>query len=133
MHTLLAPISLQIQKRFYAASPVTFADPDADLASPPSSVKYYQKDIKTYDDQSSRNFAYLMIGGISAVSAVTAKNVVTDYLVNLSASADVLALAKVEVAMASIPEGKNVVIKVCWHLYTITLFRMDSLMGFTRF
>lgn len=34
--------------------------------------------------------------------------VVTDFLVNMSASADVLAQAKVEVDLASIPEGKNV-------------------------
>lgn len=32
----------------------------------------------------------------------------SDFLVNMSASADVLAQAKVEVALASIPEGKNV-------------------------
>ena len=35
----------------------------------------------------------------------------TDFLVNMSASADVLAQAKVEVDLASIPEGKNVIIK----------------------
>lgn len=32
----------------------------------------------------------------------------TDFLVNMSASADVLAQAKVEIGLASIPEGKNV-------------------------
>jgi hypothetical protein len=32
----------------------------------------------------------------------------TDFLVNMSASADVLAQAKVEVDLAAIPEGKNV-------------------------
>ena len=32
----------------------------------------------------------------------------TDFLVNMSASADVLAQAKVEIALGSIPEGKNV-------------------------
>ena len=33
---------------------------------------------------------------------------VTDFLVNMSASADVLAQAKVEIDLAAIPEGKNV-------------------------
>lgn len=33
---------------------------------------------------------------------------ITDFLVNMSASADVLAQAKVEIALGSIPEGKNV-------------------------
>lgn len=32
----------------------------------------------------------------------------TDFLVNMAASADVLAQAKVEIALGSIPEGKNV-------------------------
>lgn len=45
------------------------------------------------------------------VGAMSAKNLVTDYLQNLSASADVLAMAKVEVSMASIPEGRNVILK----------------------
>jgi hypothetical protein len=31
-----------------------------------------------------------------------------DFLVNMSASADVLAMAKVEVDISTIPEGKNV-------------------------
>jgi len=31
-----------------------------------------------------------------------------DFLVNMSASADVLAQAKVEIDLAAIPEGKNV-------------------------
>ena len=34
-----------------------------------------------------------------------------DFLQNMSASADVLAQAKVEVDLAAIPEGKNVIIK----------------------
>lgn len=33
---------------------------------------------------------------------------VLDFLVNMSASADVLAMAKVEVDLSTIPEGKNV-------------------------
>jgi hypothetical protein len=34
-----------------------------------------------------------------------------DFLVNMSASADVLAMAKVEVDLSTIPEGKNVCLK----------------------
>lgn len=33
----------------------------------------------------------------------------TDFLVNMAASADVLAQAKVEIDLAAIPEGKNVI------------------------
>lgn len=42
---------------------------------------------------------------------MAAKNIVTDFLQNMSASADVLALSKVEVKLNAIPEGKNVVLK----------------------
>lgn len=52
-----------------------------------------------------------MVGTTGFLSAAGAKATVTDFLANMSASADVLALAKVEVDLASIPEGKNVTIK----------------------
>lgn len=45
------------------------------------------------------------------LASAGAKATVTDVLSNLSASADVLALAKAEVDTSSIPEGKNVIIK----------------------
>ncbi|KAI8063398.1 cytochrome b-c1 complex subunit Rieske [Gilbertella persicaria] len=61
--------------------------------------------------EASRNFAYMMIGTTGLLSAAGAQATVSDFLANMSASADVLALAKAEVDMASIPEGKNVTIK----------------------
>ncbi|KAI8897948.1 ubiquinol-cytochrome c reductase [Globomyces pollinis-pini] len=93
------------------ASNVTKATDDTHIANPPKKMSYYMKDTKSYNDQVSRNSAYMMVGAYSMVGAMAAKNAVTDFLVNLSASADVLALSKVEVSMATIPEGKNVVIK----------------------
>lgn len=58
-----------------------------------------------------RGVAYFMIGSLGLVSASVAQSTVTEFLATMSASADVLALAKVEVELASIPEGKNVIIK----------------------
>lgn len=52
-----------------------------------------------------------MIGTFGAVSAASARSTVTNFLATMSASSDVLALAKVEVDMANIPEGKNAIIK----------------------
>ena len=40
----------------------------------------------------------------------------TDFLVNMAASADVLAQAKVEISLGAIPEGKNVRPLTCAHL-----------------
>jgi len=56
-------------------------------------------------------FGYFMAGTMGALTAAGAKATVQDFLSNMSASADVLAMAKVEVDLASIPEGKNVIIK----------------------
>ncbi|KAF1348574.1 Rieske [2Fe-2S] iron-sulfur domain-containing protein [Delphinella strobiligena] len=56
-------------------------------------------------------FQYFMVGTFGAITAMGAKATVQDFLVNMSASADVLAQAKVEVSLAAIPEGKNVIIK----------------------
>lgn len=43
--------------------------------------------------------------------AYCAKTVVTDFVMSMSASADVLALAKIEIKLGDIPEGKNVTFK----------------------
>lgn len=59
----------------------------------------------------SRAFSYFMTGTYGVLFAVAAQATVTDWLVNMSASADVLAMAKVEVDISAIPEGKNVIIK----------------------
>ena len=52
-----------------------------------------------------------MVGTTGVLSASLAKSTVTEFLQTMAASADVLALAKVEVELANIPEGKNVIIK----------------------
>ncbi|KAI9828061.1 MAG: hsp70 nucleotide exchange factor fes1 [Thelocarpon impressellum] len=56
-------------------------------------------------------FQYFMVGSMGLLAAAGAKATVQDFLVNMSASADVLAQAKVEVDLAAIPLGKNVIIK----------------------
>ncbi|CAK7268163.1 Cytochrome b-c1 complex subunit Rieske, mitochondrial [Sporothrix epigloea] len=56
-------------------------------------------------------FGYFMVGALGAMSAAGAKSTIQEFLVNMSASADVLAMAKVEVDLSTIPEGKNVIIK----------------------
>ncbi|KAG8851048.1 hypothetical protein FRB96_009530 [Tulasnella sp. 330] len=66
---------------------------------------------KASSDSGSRALSYFLIGSMGVVTASLAKSTVTGFLSSMSASADVLALAKVEVDMNNIPEGKNVVIK----------------------
>ena len=77
-----------------------------------TSVPDFSKYKKTKNSgEASRNFAYMMIGSTGLVSAAGAQATVSDFLANMSASADVLALAKAEVELDAIPEGKNVTIK----------------------
>lgn len=52
-----------------------------------------------------------------------------DFLVNMSASADVLAQAKVEVELAAIPEGKNVSIGVHYGIAAILIEHRSSSNG----
>jgi ubiquinol-cytochrome c reductase iron-sulfur subunit len=66
---------------------------------------------KNDDQDNSRVFSYLVVGSTGVLTAVGAKSFVTDFLANMGASADVLALAKVEVDLLKIPEGKNFTVK----------------------
>ncbi len=58
-----------------------------------------------------RAFTYMMLTGFSVTAAHAGKNVLVDFLSTMSASADVLALAKVEIDLTTIPEGKSVTVK----------------------
>jgi len=62
-------------------------------------------------DASRRAFTYVMGAGGAIAGAHMAKNMVQDFLMTMSASADVLALAQMEVDLDTIPEGKNVTFK----------------------
>ncbi|KIJ68619.1 hypothetical protein HYDPIDRAFT_82754 [Hydnomerulius pinastri MD-312] len=62
-------------------------------------------------DNTNRAMSYFMVGSLGVLSASVAKSTITGFLETMAASADVLALAKTEVELANIPEGKNVIIK----------------------
>lgn len=74
-------------------------------------VPDFSKYSSNSSPRSNQMFSYFMAGTMGLVTAVGAKATVQDFLVNMSASADVLAQAKVEIGLQSIPEGKNVIIK----------------------
>ncbi|KAF9917857.1 hypothetical protein FBU30_000498 [Linnemannia zychae] len=97
---ILAPAGLAAQVRLnhYSAR---------DTTTIPDFSKYKSES----GDTTNRAFSYFMVGTTGAVSFLGAKTTVADFLSNMSASADVLALAKVEVDLNNIPEGRNVTIK----------------------
>jgi len=56
--------------------------------------------------ESRASFAYLVSGAMGVTGAYAASSVVNGLINSMSASADVLALAKIEIALDDIPEGK---------------------------
>merc|ERR1711862_323832 len=56
-------------------------------------------------------FSYLMAGGMGLAGAYGGKSLVNQFLSSWSASQDVLALAKIEIKLGDIPEGKNMTFK----------------------
>lgn len=79
---------------------------------------FYRKDsVKnpTVSSESSidarRSFTYMLAVGGGFGGAYFGKAAVVDFIASLSASADVLALAKIEVKMDDVPEGKSATFK----------------------
>lgn len=58
-----------------------------------------------------RTFSYVVTGASTVVGLYAAKTVVTQFVSSMSASADVLALSKIEIKLGDIPEGKNMTFK----------------------
>jgi len=56
-------------------------------------------------------YSYLVSGALGVTGAYAATNTVNSLLSSLSASADVLAMAKIEINLADIPEGKAMTFK----------------------
>merc|ERR1712107_392247 len=61
--------------------------------------------------ESRQGFSYVLAGGLGVLGAYSAKSVVNQFVSSWSASQDVLALAKIEIKLADIPEGKNMTFK----------------------
>ncbi|MCO5583374.1 hypothetical protein L7F22_037284 [Adiantum nelumboides] len=93
-----APVSLGSPRQFSTSTKVAQSVPDF-------------TPYRTTNTDANKVFSYFMVGTMGLVAASGAKATVSDFLASMSASADVLALAKVEVEMANIPEGKNAIIK----------------------
>lgn len=101
LNTFAAPPSTHFQQRLLHTTPAV-----RDAPNVPDFTPY-----RASSESSNRALSYFMVGSMGVLSASVAKSTVTEFLGTMSASADVLALAKVEVEMANIPEGKNVIIK----------------------
>ncbi|NXM75137.1 UCRI protein, partial [Serilophus lunatus] len=100
----------------FAAAPASVRCVHNDVAVPDFSA-YRRQDVQDAaassqsSSESRKGFSYLMTAAACVATAYTAKNVVTQFISSLSASADVLALSKIEIKLSDIPEGKNMAFK----------------------
>eukprot|EP00004_Rigifila_ramosa_P028653 TRINITY_DN978_c0_g1_i1.p1 TRINITY_DN978_c0_g1~~TRINITY_DN978_c0_g1_i1.p1 ORF type:complete len:233 (-),score=50.89 TRINITY_DN978_c0_g1_i1:44-742(-) len=80
------------------------------FASAGSFEKYGDSHKRTTVDPARKAFQYFLVGGIGVTGAAVVKNIVVDGISTMLPSADVLALASVEVDLSAITEGQTVVI-----------------------
>lgn len=114
MHGSLPIQGLKAKATSYVPTQVRFAH--SDVAIPDFSAyrrKQNQdptsKNAESYDERAS--FTYLLAGAGGMAGAYAAKSIVTQFVSSMAAAADVLALAKIEIKLAEIPEGKSVTFK----------------------
>jgi len=78
---------------------------------PQPQVPDYSEYINSRDETTGRAVSYVAVGATGVLALASTKALVGDFLKTMSASADVLALGKAEIDLASIPLGKNIIIK----------------------
>jgi len=99
-----APVHAFTAQRFLSTSSIR----KSDTTQIPDFSKYK---LQQGHNESTRAFTYLMVGSTGVITAVSGKAFVHDLLSNMSASADVMAMAKIEVDLNKLPEGKNLIVK----------------------
>jgi ubiquinol-cytochrome c reductase iron-sulfur subunit len=98
---------------FLAGTQVRFAHTDIQVPD----FSAYRRDStkrsasKAQSAEERKAFSYALVGATTVSTAYAAKILVTDLVSSMAASADVLALAKIEIKLADIPEGKSVTFK----------------------
>lgn len=80
----------------------------------PDFSDYRREPVKADQETTSANrkaFSYLLLAAGAVPATYASKVLVQEFVLSMSASADVLALAKIEVKLSDIPEGKSVTFK----------------------
>ena len=73
--------------------------------------KYRNHKTSIFSLSSRAGFSYLMSGALGVGGAYAATSTVNKFISSLAASADVLAMAKIEINLSDVPEGKSMVFK----------------------
>ncbi|ESO05480.1 hypothetical protein HELRODRAFT_77345 [Helobdella robusta] len=97
-------------KHFIGPGQIRLAHTDIDFPD----FSAYRHDRESGEDSGLDNrkaFSYLMVAAGTIPTTYFAKAMVQELVISMSASADVLAVGKIEVKLDKIPEGKNVTFK----------------------
>ena len=73
---------------------------------------HYRQPVSKEEDRiSNKTFTYLLLAGGTIPGVYGTKAMVQGFVSSMSASADVMALSKIEIKLSDIPEGKNMTFK----------------------
>lgn len=108
INLLQLPVFGLTQKRFHGNVATVGGNP---FSTPDFSETRTQPSVAGEQSSPNKPFTYFVVGASGVLGGMAAKSTAMNFLSSLSASGDVLALAQVEVDLATIPEGKSVVIK----------------------
>lgn len=78
---------------------------------PPDFSAYRRSNRKENTEETRKAFTYLITAGTTIGSTYGAKAIVQQFISSMNPSSDVLAIAKLEVDLSEIPEGKSVTFK----------------------
>lgn len=103
---------LLVRRKYFHLQRALYSDIDV-----PDFTNYRRGGVKSPKSKNSdtidsrRTFTYLIAGAAIVSGSYATKALVLQYVKFLSASAEVLALAKIEIKLSDIPEGKSVTLK----------------------
>jgi ubiquinol-cytochrome c reductase iron-sulfur subunit len=108
IHLFQRPVFGLTQKRYHGSVATIGGNP---FSTPDFSETRSQPSNAGYQASPNKPFTYFVVGATGVLGGMAAKSTAMNFLSSLSASGDVLALAQVEIELATIPLGKSVVIK----------------------
>ncbi|XP_052061197.1 cytochrome b-c1 complex subunit Rieske, mitochondrial-like [Mytilus californianus] len=114
LHKLAPKSAVSISNNWCRPQQVRYSHTDINFPDYSSYKRSPSKDVNISQVQTEpqrKLFSYLMVGGGALAGTYVAKSFVQDLMGVIDVSADILALAKVEVDLADVPVGENLTVK----------------------
>jgi len=114
LHKLAPKSAVKISSNWCRPQQVSYSHTDINFPDYSSYKRSGSQDVNVSQGQSEpqrKLFSYLMVGSGAVAGTYVAKSFVQDLMGIIDVSADILALAKVEVDLADVPIGENLTVK----------------------